>query len=219
MLFRSAFVGYRIRTVSQILPVAGAVDIPSLNRGDGRFTFSTRDVGQKATYNLWDVFGSSNTRMPQDLTSGSEGILNWQIIGNAIFRMHISFILDDGRVVQTPPSYRNFYANGGTGACVPIAVSADTSADLNNRYVKGLIVGVAVLDEATRNLSYSFDNNFWTTISDKIRRPTVEGETPVEFWNSRLAALVSNVPADAEYIFPPVRQNLRFYERFYSLTP
>lgn len=215
---RSAFIGYKVRLVSQVLPGPTAADVPSLNRGDGRFTFSARDVGQKATYNLWDVFGAANTRMPADLTSGSEGILNWQIIASGIFRVHISFVLDDGRIVQTPPTYRSFFVNGGTGSCLPLAVSAETSNDLNRRYVKGLIVGVAVLDEATRNLVYSADNDFWTTIGDKIRRPTQDGETPVEFWNSRLATLVSNVPADADYIFPPVRQNLRFYERFYSLT-
>ena len=220
---RSAFIGYRVRLVSQILPGGSPVDIPSLNRGDGRFTFSAQAIGSQATYNLWDAFGTGNNRLPNDLTAdpatNDQRVLNWQIIGNSIFRLHISFVLDDGRIVQTPPTYRNFFVNAGTGNCLPLAISAETSSDISRRYVKGLIVGVAVLDEATRNLAYSVDNNFWTTISDKIRRPTEEGETPVEFWNSRLATLVSNVPADAEYIFPPTRQNLRFYERFYSLTP
>jgi prepilin-type N-terminal cleavage/methylation domain-containing protein len=216
---RSAIVGYRIRSVLQNVGRTATANIPSLNRGDGRLTFSVRDAGQKATYNLWDVFGSNSTRMPNDLISGSEGILNWQIIANGIFRMHISFILDDGRVVQTPPSYQNFFANGGTGSCVPLAVSAEQSADLNRRYVKGLIVGVAVLDETTRNLAYSVDNTFWTTVAGKIGRPSQDGETPVEFWNARLATLTSSAPNSADYLFPPVRQSLRFYERFYSVSP
>lgn len=218
---RSAFAGFRVRLGTQNIGLPGTTALPALNRGDGRFTFSTQDIVNKASYNLWDVFGAARSRLPADLTEASgsdENVLNWQIIASGIFRLHISFVLDDGRIVQTPPAYRDFFANGGTGSCVPIAFSASTSADLNRRYVKGLIVGVTVLDEATRNLAYRVDNNFWTTVGEKLRRPTNEGETPVQVWNENLAEFTSSNPNDAEYLFPPVRQNIRFYQRFYSVS-
>lgn len=219
---RGAFVGYRVRPVAQYVG-GSSPSIPSLNRGDGRFTISTADIGNYATQNLWDAFGTSNARLPNDLTlippANDQRVLNWQIIANTIFRMHISFVLNDGRIVQTPPGYRNFYSNGGMGSsgCIPIAFSRETSNDLNKTYVKGIIVGLAVLDEKTRNLAYKTDNMFWTTVGTKISRPTGDGETPVQVWSAKLATLISNNPTDPTYLFPPIRQNLRFYERFYNV--
>lgn len=205
---RSAFVGYRVRGVAQNIGGTTTPLIPSLNRGDGRFTFSTSDIGNQASYNLWDVFGVGNSRIPNDLTAttNDQQLLNWQIIGNGIFRLHISFVLDDGRVVQTPPAYNNLFVNVGTGACTPLAFSALTSADPSRRFVKGLIIGVAVLDERTRNLAYRADSNFWTTIGNQISRPTSDGETPADLWRK-------NIP---NVTFQPVRENLRLYQRFYS---
>jgi type II secretory pathway pseudopilin PulG len=227
---RSAFVGYKVTRQPQY--IAGVTQfIPSLNRGDGRLTFSVQDIGNSSTYNLWDLFGTNHLRIPNDLSVNpttdpspnprpDEKTLNWQIIASGIFRLHTSFVLDDGRIVQTPPTYQNFFANGGMGGsgCVPLAFSAQTSADPNKRYVKGLIVGVAVIDESTRDLAYKIDNNFWTTIGNKISRPTADGQTPVQVWNGNLATLTSNTPTDPTYLFQPVRQNIRFYERFYAVN-
>jgi type II secretory pathway pseudopilin PulG len=219
---RSAFVGYRVRLVTQNIGGTNTPSIASLNRGDGRFTLSVADMGNQASQNLWDVFGTGNKRIPNDLTAVTDDqrLLNWQIIGSGIFRLHISFVLDDGQVVQTPPSYRNFFANGGMGTtgCIPITFSQTTSADINLRYVKGLIVGVAVLDETTRNLAYKVDNSFWTTVGNKILRPTGDGQTPVQVWSENLRTLISNDPADPKYLFPPVRQSIRFYQRFYGVN-
>ena len=219
---RSAFLGYRVRLVNQNVGGTTTPSIASLNRGDGRFTLSTADIGNDATQNLWDLFGTTNKRLPNDLTNPTDDqqSLNWQVIADTIFRFHISFVLDDGRVVQIPPSYRNFFSNGGMGAtgCIPIAFSKTTSADVNHRYVTGLIVGVAVLDQNTRNLAYKIDNAFWTTVGNKISRPTSDGETPVKFWNAKLLQLTSNDPNNSAYLFPPIRRNIRFYERFYSLN-
>jgi len=198
---RGAFVGYRVRPVIQYIG-GSSVAIPSLNRGDGHFTFSAQAISESvpSSQNLWDVFGTGTLaapvkRIPNDLTASTddERVLNWQIIGNAILRMHISFVLNDGRVVQTPPVYRNFYSNGGMGTtgCIPAAFSRETSSDLNQAYVKGIIVGLAVLDEKTRNLAYKTDNMFWTTIGTKISRPTADGETPVQFWSDKLKTLRS----------------------------
>ncbi len=141
-------------------------------------------------------------------------------MANTIFRMHISFVLNDGRIVQTPPTYRNFYSNGGMGGtgCIPIAFSKETSSDLTQAYVKGIIVGLAALDEKTRNLAYKTDNNFWTTVGTKISRPTADGETPVQYWSQKLTTLISDNPADPTYLFPPIRENLRFYQRLYNVN-
>ena len=216
---RSAFIGYRVRAVAQNI-AGGTPALPSLNRGDGRFTFATRNAANKATYNLWDAFGTGNNRIPNDLTAATndQELLNWQIIASAIFRFHISFVLDDGRVVQTPPAFNNFFANGGTGSCTPITFSAATSSDPSRRYVTGLVVGVTVLDESTRNLAYQVDNAFWTTAATKLRRPNTNGETPVQVWSRNLETLTSNDPTDPAYLFPPIRQNVRFYQRFYSVS-
>ena len=215
---RSAFIGYRVRDVAQNVGGTATPMIASLNRGDGRFTFSAREIGSNATYNLWDAFGAGNSRIPSDLSGSSQSILNWQIIAAPVFRFHVSFVLDDGRVVQSPPAFRNFFANGGTGSCIPVAFSASTSADINRRFVKGLVVGVAVLDETTRSLAYQVDKNFVGTISAKLLRPAADGETPVQVWSQRLLTLTSNDPNDPNYLFPPVRQNIRFYQRFYSVS-
>ena len=180
-----------------------------------------QDIANLATPNLWDVFGTTQKRIPNDLTASSDDqrILNWQPIANGIFRMHISFVLNDGRVVQTPPAYLNFFSNGGMGGTAYVQLRF-----LGNRpltltvHVKGLIVGVVALDETTRNLAYKVDNNFATTIANKIARPTADGETPVQFWNQKLRTLTSNTPGDPNYLFPPVRQSIRFYQRFYNVN-
>lgn len=219
---RGAFVGYRIRPVA--LNVGGGISplIPCLNRGDGRFTLSVQDIGSLASQNLWDVFGTGNKRIPNDLSANTddERVLNYQPIASSVFRLHISFVLNDGRIVQIPPTYRSFYSNGGMGStgCIPISFSKETSNDLTQAFVKGVIVGLAVLDEKTRNLAYKADNDFWTTIGTKISRPTADGETPVRFWSQKLATLTSNIPTDPTYLFPPVRENLRFYQRFYNVN-
>ncbi len=229
---RGAFIGYKITPFSQAIATNTNQSLPSLGRGDGRFTFSVPDIANKATQNLWDLFGTGNLRLPNDISVNplpnvpipdprpDEKSINWQVIARDIFRMHISFVLNDGRVVQTPPAYRNFYSNGGMGStgCIPAAFSTETSNDPSQSYVKGMIVGLAVLDDKTRNLAYKVDNNFWTTVGTKISRPTADGETPAQFWSQKLATLTATDPADPKYIFPPVRQNLRFYQRFYSVN-
>lgn len=216
---RGAFIGYRVRGVAQYIG-GSSPTIPCLNRGDGRFTISVADIGSLATQNLWDVFGATQKRIPNDLTASSDDqhVLNWQPIANGIFRLHTSFLLSNGHIVQTPPTYRNFSSNGGVGSCVAVAFSKQTSADVNQAYVTGLIIGVAALDESTRNLAYRMDSNFWNTISTKISRPTNDGETPVQFWSQKLLTLTSNNPGDPNYLFPPVRQNIRFYQRFYRVN-
>lgn len=214
---RSAYVGYKITPFSQSVPGSSTTQsIESLGRADGRFTFSTQSIASGAAYNLWDLFGTGNTRIPWDLStvppsSGArtdERCMNWQVLVNGVFRLHISFVLDDGSIVQTPPAYRNFFVNGNSSSpCTAIAFSQSTSADPNSRYVKGLIVGIAVLDEKTRNLAYVSDNNFVATISGQILRPTQTGETPGSIWNAHLSSVT----------FSPARQNLRFHQRFYGV--
>ncbi|MFN2477281.1 MAG: hypothetical protein ABR526_13180 [Chthoniobacterales bacterium] len=217
---RGAFVGYKITPATQNIGGGTSQAIPSLNRGDGRLTCSVQAIASKASANFWDVFGTGNARIPNDLTVNpaantaipptrpDEQVLNWQVIASGIFRLHISFALDDGTIVQTPPAYKNFFVNAGPGGCVPIAFSKATSADASQRFVKGLIVGIAGFDESTRNLSYGNDNNFWTTIGGQIVRPTAARQVPLTVWNQNLPNIT----------FGPARQNLRTYQRFFSLT-
>lgn len=213
---RSAFIGYSIRAVVQNIRGSTTASISCLNRGDGRFTFSTNSIGSNATPNLWDAFGAQNSRIPSDL-AGSQTLLNWQVIASGVIRMHVSFILDDGRVVQTPPAYRNFFANGGTAPCIPVAFSSATSDDPARRFVTGVVVGLVTLDEPTRNLAYTVDNDFVATVATRLGRPSLDGETPVQVWNRNLRTLTSNDPSDTQYLFPPIRNNVRFYQRFYAV--
>ena len=201
---RGATVGYQVRNLPYRFGTTTA-QIPTLQRGDGRLSYRRRNSGSYTDYMFARMFGANE--IPADLSSGtSEAGLNFQGLGDGIVRFHISFLQDDGSIVQIPPSYANFDAMGGTGGCVPIAFTKTTSADPAGRHVKALVVGVAVLDEPTLRLSYEMNNKFTIAIASAIERPMQPEETPVAVWSANLVTNSAAVPR-------PVLQNLRFYQR------
>jgi prepilin-type N-terminal cleavage/methylation domain-containing protein len=227
---RGALVGYKIRNLA--FPFSGSTRtyVPVLQRGDGRFTFKTDSPADSAASEVGAILssttanGTSVERIPRDLVerfphgsgaeSGDENILNWQGMGDGILRFHISFVLSDGTIVQSlkqgtslDVTYRDFPAN--TNGALPIAFTPETSRDPSQRFVTGLIVGVVVLDQATLRLAYQQDSNYADTLAGQLERPTANGQTPVGVWQSNLSKAT----------FPPARQNIRFYQRFYNATP
>lgn len=209
---RGLVVGYKMRNLQVKIAPGTSPNVPLIHRGDAVFTFLNAKTGKASggdNYgsSVWSMFGNGSDRpMPSDLTIGAsdERLLDWQGFGDGVLRFHISFVLSDGHTVQIPPAYLNFQSNGGTGDCIPIAFSADTSADANKRYVKGLIIGIVVLDESSLRLGYLRDNKYAETLANQLKRPVSDGETPVGIWQANLG----NID------FPPVRQNIRFYQRF-----
>jgi hypothetical protein len=186
-------VGYRINDTTDL-----SGSYPMISRGDAelRYSASMKSILENAS---------------NDLLDGGTRIFQWQVLGSGIIRFHISFLLNDGKVVQSPPTYRTptddvFPKGVSTGSCQFIPFRAEDSVSGN--YVVGLVASVAVLDTRTRDVAFKSDSTF----PGKFERPPVSGvgndTTALSMWNGKLlTATVSK----------PVRANIRFYERMYTV--
>jgi prepilin-type N-terminal cleavage/methylation domain-containing protein len=192
---RGAVVGYQVRDTEDL-----GGTFPLVSRGDGALLY--KNSGTHADYR----FGEIMKNTADDLARGSEKMLNWQTLGSGIIRFHLSFLLNDGTIVQEPPAYKNFGVKIDS-SCKPIPFRAEDSADTKGAYVVGLIAGVAVLDTKTRDSAFKINSTFPT----KFGRPEREGETALAVWNKKLRTL------GATEISKPVRANIRFYERIYTV--
>jgi hypothetical protein len=156
-----------------------------------------------------------------DLEYGSSDLFQlgvqptWQVLGTGIIRFHISFLLNTGRIVQTPPDYKttaNIFPEGvdDTDPCKFIPFRAEDSNDANRDYVVGLIASIAVLDTRTRDQAFKSDTT--GTFPGKFERPPASGtsseKTALSVWNEKL--LTANISK-------PVRANIRFYERMFTV--
>jgi prepilin-type N-terminal cleavage/methylation domain-containing protein len=190
---RGVVVGYRINDTTDL-----SGSYPMISRGDAelRYSASMKSILENAS---------------NDLLDGGTRIFQWQVLGSGIIRFHISFLLNDGKVVQSPPTYRTptddvFPKGVSTGSCQFIPFRAEDSVSGN--YVVGLVASVAVLDTRTRDVAFKSDSTF----PGKFERPPVSGvgndTTALSMWNGKLlTATVSK----------PVRANIRFYERMYTV--
>ena len=177
-----------------------------ISRGDAelRFNFDPSVPSMKAI-----MENASN-----GLENGSSTFFKWQVLGTGIIRFHISFLLNTGRIVQTPPDYKttdNIFPEGvDTGYCKFIPFRAEDSNDANRDYVVGLIASIAVLDTRTRDQAFKSDTT--GTFPGKFERPPASGtsseKTALSVWNEKL--LTANISK-------PVRANIRFYERMYTV--
>lgn len=179
-------------------------------RGDGRFTFEVNDVNEHASGDSSIVF----TNMAAALASGG-GFLNWNPLGDGVVRFHVSYQLDNGDIVQTPPEYRmsspqtghaTTFLNGtDISPCKAIAFIPQNAPDtgaLAGRHVSALIVAVAALDRT--GLMQSADHlNQLDALGTPGQGGSPESDTPLVLWEGNLDAVT----------FPPLRQNLRFYQR------
>ena len=197
--FRGAAIGFRVEPYTD-----NGRSFPMVGRGDGRLLY--KSTGTNATYRFDDLF----KKMGNDLVSGSETILNYQSIGAGLFKMHVSFLLNDGTIVQTPPRYKDFLPTISLNAnAIPVAFSTEDSADPAKRFVVALIVGTAVLDTQSRDLGYSISPTFLSSLSSELKRPTQDGQTPLAVWSSNLAASTA---------IQPVKASIRFYERMFRVN-
>jgi len=192
---RGAVVGYRINDASDL-----SATYPMISRGDAELRFSS---------SMKTIMDNASS----DLLDGGSRIFNWQVLGTGIIRFHISFLLNTGKIVQTPPDYKTptediFPKGVNTGSCKFIPFRAEDSSDANRDYVVGLIASIAVLDTRTRDQAFKSDSTF----AGKFERPPASGtnseKTALSVWNEKL--LTANVSK-------PVRANIRFYERMYTV--
>jgi prepilin-type N-terminal cleavage/methylation domain-containing protein len=198
---RGAVVGYRINDTTDL-----SGSYPMISRGDAelRYSASMKSILENASNDLED--GSS------DLFQLG-GQPTWQVLGTGIIRFHISFLLNTGRIVQTPPDYKttdNIFPEGvDTGSCKFIPFRAEDSSDANRDYVVGLIASIAVLDTRTRDQAFKSDTTSIVKFPGKFERPAAGSDkTALSVWNDKL------LTAD---ISKPVRANIRFYERMYTV--
>ena len=196
---RGVVVGYRINDTSDL-----SGNYPMISRGDAelRYGSNMKSIMQNAAQDLLD--GGVPLRR----------IFNWQVLGTGIVRFHISFLLNTGQIVQTPPNYKttaSIFPNGvSTGSCKFIPFRAEDSA--TGDYVVGLVASVAVLDTRTRDQAFKSDSTSIVKFPGKFERPPASGtsseKTALSVWNEKL--LTANISK-------PVRANIRFYERMYTV--
>jgi prepilin-type N-terminal cleavage/methylation domain-containing protein len=190
---RGIVAAYRINEIEDI----DGLKYPMASRGDCTLLYD-------------DQVGSIIEESSGDLDDGGNVILNWQVIGTGIIRLHISFLLNDGSIVQIPPTYKltaSAFPDGFTlkDDCKFIPFRAEDS--VNGTYVVGMTVGIAVLDPRTRNLAGKDIGSY----ANQFARPVADGETPNAVWNKKLETLGEGA------IPKPFRANIRFYERMYTV--
>jgi hypothetical protein len=197
---RGVVVGYRINDTTDL-----SGSYPMISRGDAelRYSASMKSILENASNDLED--GSS------DLFQLG-GQPTWQVLGTGIIRFHISFLLNTGQIVQAPPNFKttaSIFPDGvSTGDCQFIPFRAEDSA--TGDYVVGLIASIAVLDTRTRDQAFKSDTT--GTFPGKFERPPASGtsseKTALSVWNEKL--LTANISK-------PVRANIRFYERMFTV--
>jgi prepilin-type N-terminal cleavage/methylation domain-containing protein len=203
---RGAVVGYRINDTTDL-----SGSYPMISRGDAELRYSF-DPSMPSMKSILE--NASN-----DLEDGSSDLFQlggqptWQVLGTGIIRFHISFLLNTGRIVQTPPDYKttdNIFPEGvDTGSCKFIPFRAEDSSHANRDYVVGLIASIAVLDTRTRDQAFKSDITSIVKFPGKFERPAAGSDkTALSVWNDKL------LTAD---ISKPVRANIRFYERMYTV--
>jgi len=115
---------------------------------------------------------------------GASGSVFVDPLSDMVFRMEAVFMGADGEINFEPPT------------------SASTNKiDLTE--LKAIIVGVAALDKKTQSLLLASDSQGMSRLMAALPKVTVAGQTPLDVWNT--------VNLDA--FPPPVRQNIRFFQR------
>ncbi len=198
---RGAIIGYAILP-TEFRAFGQTLAYPTLHRGDGRIDFD-----------------GSNSLLPSLFTAISQpppsnAIWNaWEPVGTGILRFHVSFLLDDGSVVQTPPKYSmvsaqsqqpiGFLNNASLAADrTAIAFSKNHAATSNphqGRYVVALVVAAVGVDEGVLAKARSGDIEQAITA---LGSPA-DGELPLTKWQSKVTDIG----------FLPLRQDIRLFQR------
>ena len=195
---RASIVAYAVRPTTETV-VDQSITYGCVHRADAESLFSG---GSFSTLAL-AFTGLPSASHPANSEAAASGIV----------RFHISFVLDNGQIVQIPPSYTmvsptsvtsTTFLNGKILAPgrIPIAFfpeNAPVAGAMTGRYVKSLVVAVACLEPSVlAKASAAQLEELQTTLG----RPGV-GETPLAKWQSELKNLT----------FRPILQSIRFYQR------
>lgn len=189
---RAAIVAYGIKPTTEKISGQDLI-YGTLHRGDGQSLY-TGGNSQFA-----DMFAN----LPSDTNPP-----NWEPLGSGIVRFHISFVLDDGTITQTPPEYTmvspttgnpTTFLNGKVLGAGRIAIAfSKENAPASGRYVKSLIVAIACVDRAAlAKASASLEE-----LQSKLDTPT-GSQTPLALWQQKYPTLS----------LLPLRQSIRFYQR------
>lgn len=205
---RGAVVGYGVNDVQQTLG-GRTFTAGLLRRGDGRISFDSQ---------LALVFNGLSQSPPTAVIPDA----NWEAIAGGIVRFHISYLLDNGDIVQTPPAYSMVSAQtfNPAGFLNDATLAPDWQAvafapenaprsstppkptdppPLAGRYVKALIVSMACASPEV--LALASDAGKLTELG-QLGTP-VGGQTALATWEQNLSQVT----------FPPLLQNIRFYQR------
>jgi hypothetical protein len=128
-------------------------------------------------------------------------------LGDAIVRMEVNFVLNDGTVSVLPPQHRFFPVNATERGAFYAALDAEYSLDPAGRYVRGVVVSLATLDEATvRKLSAmsTAQGGIFQKIAEGLDNPTADpGQSGA---GSRVAAVaMSTMPLQ---LWDPVKSQV-----------
>lgn len=198
---RGAVVGYGINPITETIG-GQSVTYDALERGDGRIAFS--GPGSR----LAEIFAQLSQSPPTGVIPDE----NSPPLGKGIVRFHISYVLDDGTIVQTPPNFEmvspqtdarvgflNGLSLGGFTAVAFARENAPATGLLAGRYVKSLLVAVAAVEPAALAMASPAQRD---EIQTELGTPT-GNQTPLSLWQNNLADLT----------FPPLRQSIRVYQR------
>ena len=181
-----------------------------LDRGTGRMTYHEEAAGDHASGDASILFD----HLASALQNGGSFLI-WTSMGAGVVRFHVSFQLDNGQIVQTPPTYTMIspltsgatpFLNGlNTSPCVAVAFSARNapqSGALAGRYVRAVIVSVAALDGDAYSLSQTQLEQL-ENLGTPGMGGSAESDTAQALWEDNVSQIT----------FPPLRQSIRFFQR------
>jgi len=114
---------------------------------------------------------------------------DYDVLGNGVFRLEICYLLNTG-----------------------VFSNSNGSTNINDySRVKAIVVGLAVLDTASRKIFSTATNTHLKTLSDALK-DTEEGQDPLTQWTANMEqqGFASGVPAQAI-------QGVRLYQRMYNV--
>jgi hypothetical protein len=181
-----AVVGFRVTAPVVDADTQQLMAGPGLAYGDSAMYFPrSQDLAAGKTDGVAMNWGKSllSAAAQLDVAAAKGGAvlpMNYQSynrLGDAIVRMEVNFVLNDGTISVLPPQHRFFPVNATERGAFYAALDAEYSLDPAGRYVRGVVVSLATLDEATvRKLSAmsSAQGGIFQKIAEGLDNPTAD---------------------------------------------